>query len=335
MDATVYPRSNLRYLGRRCGFDRSCDGASRLQCSQVSCKSPQLGAKIALCRQADFPVNLRRIIASAIQLRDLHPNLGRDVRPSAAVYLPSALTLLYLRRSADDPHATTAAEMTRVAEGEIMSESSVSFRSRSGVQLFAALSAFGLCVTAAVGGGFWLGSSRNSHPLPLLNAATAASSSTMAVATGQISDNAEGIFFLDFITGDLQCLVYYPQMGTFGARYYTNVLQQLPGTGRNSQFLLVTGTSISIGSSGGPRPGNSLVYVTDATSGMFAAYAVPWDRTAESGRRLQSGPLVFAGGGPIRNFQLRDNPAPAANQPAAVKAPAAGNPPAPDPNKKK
>lgn len=222
-----------------------------------------------------------------------------------------------------------------------MSEVIVSSKSQSGLKLFAVLSAFGLCLTAAVGGGFWLGSNRQSansaFTLPLLHAATAATSSTMAVATGQISDNAEGIFFLDFITGDLQCLVYYPQMGTFGARYYTNVLQQLPGGGRNSQFLLVTGGAITIGSTGGPRPGASLVYVTDATSGMFAAYAVPWDRTAESGHRMQSGPLVYAGGGPIRNFQLRDiAAAAAANQPAAVNAPAAVNPPVvPDPNKKK
>lgn len=219
-----------------------------------------------------------------------------------------------------------------------MSESPVSYKWRSGVRLFATLSALGLCLTVAVGSGFWLGSHRQSQiPLPLVHASTAATSSTMAVATGQISDNAEGIFFLDFITGDLQCLVYYPQMGTFGARYFTNVLQQLPGAGRNSQYLLVTGTSITVGTSGGPRPGNSLVYITDATSGMFAAYAVPWDRTAESGRRMQSGPLIFAGGGPIRNFQLRDNTAgPAANQPAAVNAPAAVNPLAvPDPNKKK
>ena len=168
-----------------------------------------------------------------------------------------------------------------------MSESTGCCKSRSGLQWFAVLSAFGLSLTAAIVGGFWLGSNRSSGdsslPLPLLHAATAATSSTMAVATGQISNDAEGIFFLDFITGDLQCLVYYPRMGVFGARYYTNVLQQLPGGGRNSQFLLVTGMAVSVGSSGGPRPGDSLVYVTDATSGMFAAYAVPWDRT-EIGR---------------------------------------------------
>ncbi len=221
-----------------------------------------------------------------------------------------------------------------------MTESCDTGKSRSSLQLFAALSALGLCLTAAIGVGFWLGVSRvpdRTPSLPALHAATAAASSTMAVATGQISDNAEGIFFLDFITGDLQCLVYYPRTGVFGARYFANVLQHLPGGGRNSQYLMVTGVAVATSTTGGPRPGNSLVYITDATSGMFAAYAVPWDRTAEAGGRLQSGPLVFVGGGPIRNFQLRDNSGgAAANQPAAVNLPAAVNPPAvPDPNKKK
>ncbi len=206
---------------------------------------------------------------------------------------------------------------------------------RSSMHVFAGVCVLSLCVTAAVASGFWIGNSRQNAnlPLPLLHASTAATSSTMAVATGQVGVDAEGIFFLDFITGDLQCLVYYPRAGSFGARFFTNVFQQLPGVGRNSQFLMVTGTAIPTGVSVGPRPGNCLVYVTDATSGMFAAYAVPWDRTAESGGRLQSGPLVFVGGGPIRNFQLRDA---AVSPPAAVTQPAAVTPPAViDPNKKK
>lgn len=178
------------------------------------------------------------------------------------------------------------------------------------------------CVTTAVG--FWLGSSRteNSSPLPLL-AAAASASDTMAVATGPISNDAEGIFFLDFITGDLQCLVYYPRARTFGARYVTNVLPQLGGGGKNSQYILVTGAANSKGSTGGARPGASLVYVTDATSGVFAAYAVPWDRTAETSGRVQSGPLVYAGGGPIRNFKLRDP----GQKPAAIVDPNQNNQP--------
>ena len=226
--------------------------------------------------------------------------------------------------------------MSGSAESEVANTNcEVASRPRSSGYLFAVASALGLCMLAAVMGGVWIGSARQSAnvPLPLLHASTAATSSSMAVATGQVGIDAEGIFFLDFITGDLQCLVYYPRIGVFGARYFTNVLQHLPGGGRNSQFLMVTGTAIPTGVSVGPRPGNCLVYITDATSGMFAAYAIPWDRTAEAGGRLQSGPLVFVGGGPIRNFQLRDT---GASQPAAVNQPAAVTPPgAVDPNKKK
>ncbi len=206
---------------------------------------------------------------------------------------------------------------------------------RIGVRQFASVCAVATCVLIAVLCGYWIGNARQtaSIPLPLLHASTAATSSTMAVATGQVGMDSEGIFFLDFITGDLQCLVYYPRIGVFGARYYTNVLKQLPGGGRNSQFLMVTGTAIPTGISVGSRPGNCLVYITDATSGMFAAYAIPWDRTAEAGGRLQSGPLVFVGGGPIRNFQLSEA---ATQQAAAVNQPAAVTPPGVvDPNKKK
>jgi hypothetical protein len=191
---------------------------------------------------------------------------------------------------------------------------------RSPILFFSGLLAFGACVMVAMVGGIWVGASqaeRSSLPLPQLHASTAAASSVMAVATGQISENAEGIFFLDFLTGDLQCLVYYPRIGAYGARFVTNVQQQLPGGGRNAQYLMVTGTAVATGSTGAARPGNTLVYVTDVTTGTFASYAVPWDRTAESGGRLQSGPLVYVGGGPIRNFVLRD---PATIQPAAVEA---------------
>jgi hypothetical protein len=188
------------------------------------------------------------------------------------------------------------------------------------LKMFSIVAAACMCSCGALLAGFWLGTSR-SYALPELQASSAASSDSMAVATGPISDDAEGIFFLDFNTGDLQCLVYYPRVGAFGARYFGNVLPQLGGSGRNSQYLMVTGQAITKGSTGGARPAASLVYVTDVTNGTFAAYAVPWDRTAESSNRQQTGQLIPVGGGPIRNYQLQD---PRANQPAAIV----------DPNKK-
>ena len=166
---------------------------------------------------------------------------------------------------------------------------------------------------ALVAGFYWFRPDNQENGLPELLAASASSSDTMAVATGPISQDAEGVFFLDFNTGDLQCLVYYPRYGAFGAHYYANVLPQLGGGGKNSKYIMVTGEAIPSQLSSNTAPGASLVYITDVTTGLFAAYAVPWNRTAESSGRMQSGPLVYVGGGPIRNYQLRD---PRKNKPA-------------------
>lgn len=167
-----------------------------------------------------------------------------------------------------------------------------------------------LLLFVATGVGYWLGQSQRSpHSwLDLKQVATAASGHNMAVATGAVSDDAEGVFFLDYLTGDLQCLVYYPRSGAFGARYYTNVQQQMPSSGKGAQYLMVTGGAVSNRSSSNLKPANCLVYVTDVNSGTFAAYTVPWSKTAESSSQAQLGALVFVGGGPIRNYQITDQP---------------------------
>lgn len=174
-----------------------------------------------------------------------------------------------------------------------------------------------LCSCLALGAGYWLGQKPVApSPLPSLLAAAAVSGDTMAIAAGPVGRDSDGVFFLDFITGDLQCLVYYPRMGGFGAHYVTNIAQHLGGgAGQNKKYLMVTGQATVTGSTGGARPGGSLVYVTDTTTGVFAAYAIPWNPTAETGGQMQAGALVYVGGGPIRNYQLQD---PGNNKPAAI-----------------
>ncbi|MEM7477277.1 MAG: hypothetical protein AAF483_20015 [Planctomycetota bacterium] len=174
------------------------------------------------------------------------------------------------------------------------------------------------CTCLATAAGFWLGTTGNNlEGIPPALAASASSSETMAIATGPISDDAEGIFFLDFVTGDLQCWVYYPRQGTFGAKFGANIGAQFGPPGKNSKMMMVTGAAKPGVGAGGSRPGASLVYVADGTKGIFAAYAVPWNKGAESGGRPQAGQLVYAGGGPIRNFNVpnggNQNPAAPAN----------------------
>lgn len=167
-----------------------------------------------------------------------------------------------------------------------------------------------LLLFGAAVSGYWLGLAQRSpySMLDLKRVSTAASGQNMAVATGAVSDDAEGVFFLDYLTGDLQCLVYYPRSGAFGARFYTNVQQSLPSSGKSAQYLMVTGSAISSRTSSNFKPANCVVYVTDINSGRFAAYTVPWNKTAESSSQPQLGPLVYIGGGPIRNYQIQDQP---------------------------
>lgn len=195
-----------------------------------------------------------------------------------------------------------------------------------------------LALLVAATTGYISGRQQNYRPLPLelSQASSAAIGSNMAVATGPVSDEAEGVFFLDFLTGDLQCLVYYPRSGAFGARYYTNVQSQIPSGGKNAQYLMVTGGAVSSRTSSNLKPANCLVYVTDVSSGMFAAYTVPWNKSAESSSQAQGGPLVFVGGGPIRNYQVADparNPAPAKVK-GVGQADNDANDPMPDPDAK-
>ena len=162
-------------------------------------------------------------------------------------------------------------------------------------------------------GGFRLGMQQRQPNEPtLIHAGTAASGDSMAVATGRVSEDTEGVFFLDFNTGDLQCMVYYPRMGGMGAHYYANVLPALGGGGKNTKYLLVTGEANTTIASGNTRPGGCLVYVTDITNGTFAAYAVPWNRSQESAGRGQSGQMILVASGAVRNYRLPGmNPQPA------------------------
>jgi len=133
-----------------------------------------------------------------------------------------------------------------------------------------------------------------------LQATATSSASTFAIATGLVSET-EGIFFLDFLTGDLQFMVLNKN-GLWGARFVANVFQDLDVQAtKKPNFLMVTGAY-----SGLRGAGKSVVYVVDSTTGSFAVYGVPWNRQAEVTGTVQGGNLVVLQKGRARNLQIRD-----------------------------
>ncbi len=133
----------------------------------------------------------------------------------------------------------------------------------------------------------------------ILHATASHGATNVAVATGQVGEDAEGIFILDFLTGNLQCWVFYPRYQRFGAKFETNINAQLPPT-KNAEYLLVTGGSTTTQATGNARPAGCLVYVTDVKSGMFAAYTLPWNRSMESTGEPQQALMVCVGGDQYR-----------------------------------
>src|SRR5262245_53709809 len=120
----------------------------------------------------------------------------------------------------------------------------------------------GLAVGGALAAGVVIGrwNSADSAGDLRLKAMAAQSNDNFAIATGVIDDEVEGLFTLDFLTGDLQCYVVNPRTGALGGWFKTNVAKDLPPEGGNPKpnYLLVTGTIQVQGSSGNQRPAGSL-----------------------------------------------------------------------------
>ncbi len=178
----------------------------------------------------------------------------------------------------------------------------------------------GLCVGLAIGGalaaGIYLGRQAQSLDQAALaelrlKASASHGSDTFAMATGDIADGVEGLFWLDFLTGDLSCFVINPRTGAPGGLFRTNVVADLPtdkATGKKPAYVLVTGQFQARGGNygGGGQIAGSLVYVADANTGTVAVYGMPWNKQASNAVGAQGGKLVKLYAGKVRALDIRD-----------------------------
>ncbi len=143
--------------------------------------------------------------------------------------------------------------------------------------------------------------------IPLYASATH-SADTLAVATGLVDDEVEGLYVLDYLTGELQCAVLNYRVGKFNSLFRTNVLNDLgiDPAKKRPNYLMVTGLSNFLRGSAASRPGLSVVYVVDANTGRFAAYGLPWRRELASAGRPQQGALVLLDAGIARAAVVRE-----------------------------
>ena len=134
----------------------------------------------------------------------------------------------------------------------------------------------GVAVFAAgLASGMWM----RSPEARRVHAATAAADESFAVCTAPVGDGMEGLFLLDFETGDLCGGVLNRASAKFTTAYRHNVLKDLEfraGKVKNPRFLLTTGLADFTGNAAGTIAG-SVLYVTEASTGVTVAYGIPWN----------------------------------------------------------
>lgn len=97
-----------------------------------------------------------------------------------------------------------------------------------------------------------------------------------AIATGYIDEDVEAVYFLDFLTGNLQAAVLSPIDGQFSARYERNVIADLEiASEKQPRYVMVTGYANQRKRAQG-RLSQNVLYVADASTGKIAAYAIPF-----------------------------------------------------------
>jgi hypothetical protein len=156
---------------------------------------------------------------------------------------------------------------------------------------------------------------RPAHPLQLpetlLHATASHSGKTMAMATGWVDDETEGLFVLDYLTGDLQCFIVNPRnvqppMSPYSI-FRTNIIGDLEvQTGKEPSYTMVTGQVRFRRGTGAGQPAQCMVYVGDSNSGNFVAYTLLWNRTLSSSGGVQQGQLMLITKGNARALEIRE-----------------------------
>lgn len=167
--------------------------------------------------------------------------------------------------------------------------------------------AVGLALGAGMLIGSWMGAPRDvmrQDTIPLHAIATHGSDE-MAIATGPISDNMEGLITLDYLTGEMRLYCLSEKVGKFILASKYNVLVDLKvERGKKVNLLLATGGSQYIKGGAALQPAMSTIYVCDANSGRFCAYGVQYNATAYKSAAPSEARIVLLDAGTARDIDL-------------------------------
>lgn len=141
--------------------------------------------------------------------------------------------------------------------------------------------------------------------MPTLDATAAVTSDKFSMSTGFISNDTEGLFVLDHNSGLLQCSVMYPRLAQFAGLFTVNVHDAL-GASKGASFMMLTGL-VDLPSNNAQPLATSVVYVLNTTTGNYACYAIPFNRTLMNSNRPQQAAMSLVATGSADPVIDRDN----------------------------
>ena len=142
-----------------------------------------------------------------------------------------------------------------------------------------------------------------------LKAFAAHGNETFAMATGPVDGTVDGVFCLDFLTGDLTGYVIHPRSGRFGIAFKTNVIKELPNEqGKKPAYAMALGRINPISSYSNVKPGGSIIYVADCNTGNVAAYCFPWNDSISKNpqQTLLAIPMITLDKAKARDLKIRE-----------------------------
>jgi hypothetical protein len=98
----------------------------------------------------------------------------------------------------------------------------------------------------------------------------------VGTAAAGINDPMDGVFILDFLTGQLKGAVLSRQAGAFVSFYFRNLAKDFGVEGdADPHYCMVSGYA-QIPNQGQLQMASGVIYIGELNSGKLAAYAFPW-----------------------------------------------------------
>lgn len=127
-----------------------------------------------------------------------------------------------------------------------------------------------------------------------------------AICTAPMDADVEGVYLLDFLTGDLKCAVLSEQTGKFNSLFEHNVAKDLEvASGKNPKFLMVSGITELRRGANQLQPSRAIIYVAEVTSGNMAAYGIMWSPQQWKGGQPQTGQIAMLDKWKFRKAPIR------------------------------